>query len=456
MRAGADFTLKRPFTVQAFVALPLGLPPVFTRTRLFSVLAKFQFDDYASAAFRQHRTGPRLQKTFIPIENLTSFTKTPLKKPLLKSVPKRLKKTAADLFELLLEFSGVAPGPSHMQILPQILDILKENQKELVDEFFMQLIKQTINNHNPHPLARTWELFLVVASVFPVGPPYMYVLAHCARSTTDSDQRIAAVAAFTFLRLVHRHYLDTVYEYTPRWLQTAPVSFARGSNQFECLIYECLWSQRCNFPKLPIPYILYYMVTLMLEHDALITPGLFRTQPKEALVREIIATVNDNVKVISKADVHTLAALLRLWLRGLPNPTVPIEMLPAFEAVVDESDFLPFAEKLPQAHYLVLLFVIGFLQEVCENGAHNGCDRSDLAVLFGPCFVNPERGASGDVQRMQRLNELGTAFCKKLIEAKDTRVIYPIADEFLELTMPRKSRKEDFDGDPGISPGADI
>jgi hypothetical protein len=170
--------IQRRLTTQGIIALPLGLPVNFTRTKLLSLLSKYSLEDFAASAFRQHRLGTRIQKLFIPIENLVSFTTTPLRKSLLKSVPKRLKKTTAELFAKLLEYSDPAAAPLHFQALGRILEILTQNQTDLVDEFVMQLIKQTINHRRSVQLGRTWQFFPILASIFPAGQLYFSILAH--------------------------------------------------------------------------------------------------------------------------------------------------------------------------------------------------------------------------------------------------------------------------------------
>jgi hypothetical protein len=438
---GAPAIVGRPVVVQSVLALPLGLPERFTRMNLATVLSEYKLEDFAATAFRRHRTGKGRQKTFIPIANLLSFTATPLKKPLLKAVPRRLKKTAAELFETILQFTGDCSTAEGLHARDHILELLKQYPKELVDECFMQVVKQTINARIRPMLGKTWQLFLLVASIYPIGEPYMPILAHCARTSADPDRQLAAVAAFTFMRIAARHYLNTVFEYTPKWLNAAPTCFIHGASSFGCLLYECLWCQRSQYPKLPIPYVIHYMITLLKEHGALTTPGLFSGRPRDAAVAEVLAVVNFSVKVLGRADVATLAALLTIWLRELPNPLVPVELLESFETMANATKYLGFVEQLPQAHQLTLLYLIGFLQEVCKNGERNGCNRATIAAQFGPCIVNPERTADGDSARIRTLSELGTAFCARLIEAKDTSAIYPIPEQYLKKKEPKKGKK---------------
>jgi hypothetical protein len=51
--------------------------------------------------------------------------------------------------------------------LVQILPAIQTHRHVFVDEFFFQFVKQTTNNRAISILLKTWELFLIVASIFP-------------------------------------------------------------------------------------------------------------------------------------------------------------------------------------------------------------------------------------------------------------------------------------------------
>jgi hypothetical protein len=91
--------------------------------------------------------------------------------------------------------------------------------------------------------------------------------------------------------------------------------------------------------------------------------------------------------------VHTIATFLRIWLRDLSNPLVPVELIPTFETMAEMNGFLGFVEKLTQVHQFNLTYLIGFLQDVALNEPTNDFDKSDVAVIFGPCIAKPENEA---------------------------------------------------------------
>jgi hypothetical protein len=419
--------------IQMVVHLAFQLPEAFTRLQLFQALKQWEFETFAAAAFRKHRTGSLFQKRIVPLDVLSCFSATPLRKPLLQSVPGELKTKASLLFDLLLQWTTVKTCSSPNAVRAQILQILSDNPG-LVDEFYFQLIKQTISNHNYAYLTKTWELFMLAASVFPAGPThYMWILAHIARATADSDHRISGFATFIFIRFQARYYLQTVFDWNAdrHWLDDLPSQATKGKAVFGVQIYEILWCQRAKYPKLPIPYVLHHIVGLLLKLGALLTPNIFMTQPPKGLLAEILRDVNQDMSVLSRGDVNVMASLLVTWLKELPNPVVPVELVNSFLQMAQDDKFLGFAEALPQAHRLVLLYVIGFLQEVFHNAHHTGVEKDDLAKLFGPAIVNPERLARDDENRQAKLHRLSIAFVTKLIERADPSIIYPLSPAYL-------------------------
>jgi hypothetical protein len=362
-----------------------------------------------------------------------SFSTTPLRKPLLQSVPTRDKKLGADLFEMLLQYTGVQPVDDPDSVVAPIIDAIKQHRRYFIDEFYMQLVKQTTNNRNAEVLVRTWSLFVIMATVFPARQTYPWVLSHVARTAVDPDDKVNARAIFTFMRLQARHYMNAVNENPPQPLAGVPAQVKSGTSAFGCIIYEIMWCQRKTYPGLPIPYVLHLMVSLLRERGALQTKGLFKVQPPDAATHEILAVVNSDVQAIARGDVHTIGALLRTWLRELCNPLVPVELISAFETNAEKNEFLAFLETVPQTHRLSITYLIGFLQEVVRNGAANRLEKSEVAVIFGPCIVNPERCASGNAQKLQSLGESATAFCSRLIDSLDTRVVYPLREEYLRV-----------------------
>jgi hypothetical protein len=427
--------VARSFTSQEIIHLVFDLPPGFQRRELLTALSKYEIADFAAGSFRKHRDGNRLQGRTVPLETLFASQSKPLKKPLLTSVPTPFKKLGAELFQLLLEYTHVLPCKNQGIALSRILTILNGHKAELVDEFFFQLIKQTINNRQIAFLLRTWELFLIVATIFPVSDDRLkWVLAHLAKNSTDPDQRIACISIFLFMRVETRHYLGVTLDFMSdrRVVEEIPTQISRGHAVFGALLYELMWCQKAQFPSLPIPYALHYIINVLKEKNVFRTQDVFRFPANDGMVRDIRSRANNDMTAIAQGDVNVVASLLKMWLKELPNPIIPTEQIAQFQALAEQNKFLAFVEQMPQVHQLTLVYVIGFLQEMARHSEDTGMEKSDLATIFGPCIVNPARVAQNNVDLIQRLTGMSVAFCSRLIEIRDPAIVYPLNPAYLK------------------------
>jgi hypothetical protein len=180
-----------------------------------------------------------------------------------------------------------------------------------------------------------------------------------------------------------------------------------------------LWCQRTVYPRLPIPFALHQLVRLLIERGA--APDHFKASAVSRV--DIAQEANQDIGALARANIDELAGLLLHWIRELPNPIVPFELSNRFLEMGQEDKFLGFADSLPQAHNLVLLYIIGFLQDIRAT--------ADVAVVFGPAIVNPQRVARDDPARVMRLTKLAVSFVGRLIEETDATVIYPLNPLYL-------------------------
>ncbi|XP_045424187.1 rho GTPase-activating protein 22 isoform X3 [Lemur catta] len=101
----------------------------------------------------------------------------------------------------------------------------------------------------------------------------------------------------------------------------------------------------------------------------------------------------------STTDVHTVASLLKLYLRELPEPVVPFARYEDFLSCAqlltkDEGEgTLELAKQvsnLPQANYNLLRYICKFLDEVQSHSNVNKMSVQNLATVFGPNILRPQ------------------------------------------------------------------
>jgi hypothetical protein len=348
-----------------------------------------------------------------------------------------LKATAAVLFQQILEYTEVIPSQTTVATARKLLHYPQE-RPELVGEFYFQLIKQTNNCQDSSACIRAWKLFLILATIFPASEEHFpWILAHIARNTMDRDPRISLAATMVFIRFQSRYYIGKPLLYESyASLERIPAQMTEGKTCFGCLLYEIMFCQKDDFPKLPIPYVLYLMITSMRQRNALKTSDIFRQTGNEGITQSILTSVNENVQSVTNGDVNVIANLVKIWLGSLSNPLVPFELTEDLEVAAREAKYLGFLERLPQVHRITTLYVIGFLKEIVANSDQNGMQKGDVAAIFGPLFVHPARRWRGDIQRIPQVTEVSVRYVGKLIESADPSIIYPLNPAYLPLQAP--------------------
>ncbi|XP_060498194.1 rho GTPase-activating protein 22 isoform X7 [Panthera onca] len=129
--------------------------------------------------------------------------------------------------------------------------------------------------------------------------------------------------------------------------------------------------------------------------------GLFRMPGQANLVRDLQDSFDYGEKPLfdSTTDVHTVASLLKLYLRELPEPVVPFARYEDFLSCAqlltkDEGEgTLELAKQvssLPLANYNLLRYICKFLDEVQSHSNVNKMSVQNLATVFGPNILRPQ------------------------------------------------------------------
>uniref|UniRef100_A0AAR2JIX5 Rho GTPase activating protein 22 n=1 Tax=Pygocentrus nattereri TaxID=42514 RepID=A0AAR2JIX5_PYGNA len=129
--------------------------------------------------------------------------------------------------------------------------------------------------------------------------------------------------------------------------------------------------------------------------------GLFRMPGQANLVKELQDAFDcgDKPQFDSNTDVHTVASLLKLYLRELPEPVIPFckyeDFLTCAQLLAkDEQEGLQElgqqVKTLPPANYNLLKYICKFLDEVQSHSAENKMSVQNLATVFGPNILRPK------------------------------------------------------------------
>uniref|UniRef100_A0A4W5QDW5 Rho GTPase activating protein 22 n=1 Tax=Hucho hucho TaxID=62062 RepID=A0A4W5QDW5_9TELE len=152
--------------------------------------------------------------------------------------------------------------------------------------------------------------------------------------------------------------------------------------------------------KTVVPLLVHQCVCFIHQHG-LAEEGLFRMPGQTNHVRELQDAFDCGEKPLfdSNTDVHTVASLLKLYLRELPEPVVPFnkytEFLSTAQLLTKDKEEGIFelgrqVRTLPQVNYNLLKYICRFLDEVQSHCSQNMMSVQNLATVFGPNILRPK------------------------------------------------------------------
>ncbi|XP_048365359.1 rho GTPase-activating protein 24 isoform X1 [Sphaerodactylus townsendi] len=129
--------------------------------------------------------------------------------------------------------------------------------------------------------------------------------------------------------------------------------------------------------------------------------GLFRLPGQANLVKELQDAFDCGEKPLfdRNTDVHTVASLLKLYLRELPEPVIPYSKYEDFlscakllskEEETGLNELVKQVKSLPVVNYNLLKYICRFLDEVQSYSAVNKMSVQNLATVFGPNILRPK------------------------------------------------------------------
>ncbi|KAK1905378.1 Rho GTPase-activating protein 22 [Dissostichus eleginoides] len=167
-----------------------------------------------------------------------------------------------------------------------------------------------------------------------------------------------------------------------------------GQHLEETMLYEA----QCGAQR-PVPLLVEQCACFIREHG-LKEEGLFRAPGQTNHVRELQDAFDRGEKPVfdSTTDVHTVASLLKLYIRELPEPIIPFPKYTQFLScaqILTKDKAMGIIElgkqvkSLPQVNYNLLTYICKFLDEVQSHSNENKMSVQNLATVFGPNILRP-------------------------------------------------------------------
>ncbi|KAM3867742.1 rho GTPase-activating protein 25 [Diretmus argenteus] len=184
------------------------------------------------------------------------------------------------------------------------------------------------------------------------------------------------------------------------WVRTlrraigVPASGVFGKSLIDTVTYE----QR--FGPHMVPILVQKCVEFIKQHG-LNEEGIFRLPGQDNTVKQFrdAFDAGERPSFPSDTDVHTVASLLKLYLRELPEPVVPWSQYQAFldctymlnpSSTTGRDKLDKQIALLPRTNYNLLTYICRFLFEVQLNSKVNKMSVENLATVMGINLLKPQ------------------------------------------------------------------
>jgi hypothetical protein len=392
--------------------------PVLLASSIKNEIHAFALKSFASNHFRtfKKRTGI-VARTVVGVDEVMSWQKDPIAKSLLTST-KKYSSEAVALFKKILTFMGDLTESSRKNpaILAAEIVALGVKTPSMRDEIYCQLAKQTKNNPEPLSAAQGWKLMVLVAAAFaPTRGFQEYVMnylhsnfasdgaagagaggadASAASSSSPSGAGQEGQAGAILSRLAEWKIQRTIAHGADEKLTLAQLDdmVARGGvRSFQVLfpgnLDYIMYLQRAerNAVSQAVPEIIVRLCALIRDAGGFQSKGIFRIAAQREHVtaaRARIEAGNWTVPASEAQDPHTPADVLKVWLRELLTPVVPMNLYDAALRVSDnESECVALVESgLSAVHMASLDYLLLFLAELSTHEKVTLMNSDNLAI----------------------------------------------------------------------------
>jgi hypothetical protein len=350
--------------------------------------------------------------------------------PVLNSVDQRQIKAAQELFSYVVRY-GTDPAQKPLSVYYEAI----QRDLSLVDEAFVQVIRQARNNPTSEGMYRMWELLLVLSTCFVSTTALQpFVRQHLASAALGQVQLIHSIAQLCYLRFCARCHMQThLRNIGPEFVNQIPnhvheCSFITGAS-----LYELMWHQRLSAPKCPVPLILHRMCDIMISRGALEMEKIFQATMNNTKLENLMNYINCGYDMFKTLDAPAIGSVFRRWLSELPQAIIVPEIyLAIIEHRDDQDRFFQIIEELPKIHRNCLAYIVGFLKVVVAAEPKTKVGIAAVAMLFGSSCIKIN---SLDAAKVKEAGGLARDIMKYLIGNWDVAGIYPLDPTVLPRSM---------------------
>ncbi|XP_020707117.2 uncharacterized protein LOC105684468 isoform X3 [Athalia rosae] len=159
------------------------------------------------------------------------------------------------------------------------------------------------------------------------------------------------------------------------------------------------------------------------------TQGIFRKSANVRIVRELRDQIEStgDPSCLEDAPVIAVAALLKDFLRSLPDPLLTSHLFPLWMASLDTANSVQtiksILDRLPKANYTLLSHLICVLHHVARRSKHNLMCASNLGVCCGPSLLWSSSPSVNQSRAIPALTEMLIRHCETLFGESVTQLL---------------------------------
>ncbi|KAM8784379.1 rho GTPase-activating protein 39 isoform 2-T3 [Rhynchonycteris naso] len=382
-------------------------------------------ENWASKHFNKHTQG--LFRRKVSIANMLAWSSESIKKPMIVTSDRHVKKEACEIFKLIQMYMGdrrAKADPLHVA-----LEIATKgwSVQGLRDELYIQLCRQTTENFRLESLARGWELMAICLAFFPPTPKFHSYLEGYIYRHMDPVNDTKGVAISTYAKYCYHKLQKAALTGAKKGLKKPNVEEIRHAknavfspSMFGSALQEVMSMQKERYPERQLPWVQTRLSEEVLALNGDQTEGIFRVPGDIDEVNALKLQVDQWKVPTGLEDPHVPASLLKLWYRELEEPLIPHEFYEQCIAHYESPEAaVAVVHALPRINRLVLCYLIRFLQVFVQpaNVAITKMDVSNLAMVMAP---NCLRCRSDDPRVIFENTRKEMSFLRVLIQHLDT------------------------------------
>ncbi|KAF7655297.1 hypothetical protein LDENG_00057970 [Lucifuga dentata] len=424
-------------------------------------------EDWASKHLNMHTQG--LFRRRVSIANMLSWNRGSIKKPMLVTSNRAVRKEACEMFKLVQAYMGDRPSRLDRRHCALLIVTKCWDMPGLRDELYVQLVRQTTGNATPRSLAAGWELMAVSLAFFAPSPKFRcYLEGYIQRHTEPaSDKKCESQTEQQVTQFILEQQdlklkknsksrkkrkqntdeeeglpISTYAKFCYRKLQKVAITGGKKGlrkptleeidhsrraivtpSLFGSSLEEVMERQSELFPDRKLPWVQVQLSQYVLALGGAQTEGIFRVPGDIDEVNALKLQVDQWRIPENLSDPNVPASLMKLWYRELEEPLIPMNFYKQCVSNCDDpAAAITVVQSLPELNRLVLCYFIHFLQVFAQpsNVAITKMDVNNLAMVMAP---NCLRCQSDDPRIIFENTRKEMAFLRMLIVHLDTSFI---------------------------------